>query len=244
MPDAACMDVGKAVRELLGNGASMVDVGCGAGRIAVPIAASGLTVTGLDLEPEMLRAGKERAAALGEDVTWIEGDATDLPFDDDTFDGVMITSVLHLLVEWKRALREAARVLKPGGLFIIGRNILDEESCAGRIRQQLRRVVGEADPAIRPTEAAGSGLFVELQALGSELARPIEAAKWTERTSPAELMEKIRTRRHNETWALGDEIHRVVVEAMEPWIAENFDDIEKAEEIVSSFTLYPVRGIA
>lgn len=244
MPDEAGMDIAKAVRDLLNDGACLLDIGCGAGRIAVPVAASGLMVTGLDLESKMLRAAKKRASDLGAEATWVEGDVTNLPFGDDQFDAVMTTSVLHLVTEWKTALREAARVLKPGGLFIIGRNILDEECCAGRIRKQLRRVAGEADPAIRPTEAAGPGLFVEIQSMGGEMARPIEATKWTERTSPAELMDKIRTRRHNETWALSEETHRVVVEAMGPWISDSFDDAEKTENVASSFTLYPVKGLA
>jgi ubiquinone/menaquinone biosynthesis C-methylase UbiE len=58
------------------------------------------------------RAGNEQRAAL------FQGDAARLPFADGRFDAVVEFAILHHVPEWKLALKEIARVLKPGGLFL------------------------------------------------------------------------------------------------------------------------------
>ena len=61
-------------------GVELLDVACGSGNVAIPAAVRGARVTGLDLTPELFGAARERAAAAGVEIDWIEGDAEDLPF--------------------------------------------------------------------------------------------------------------------------------------------------------------------
>lgn len=63
----------------LGPGQRVLDVGCGTGRHAVPLAAQGLQVTGVDLSPAMLARARARAMAAGVELELIEGDARHLP---------------------------------------------------------------------------------------------------------------------------------------------------------------------
>jgi SAM-dependent methyltransferase len=105
-------------------GLLVVDIGCGAGRNAVPIARLGARVVGLDLSAPMLEAARRRddAAACGGRVQWIRGVADRLPLTDATADLVIAHGVWNLSRsgdEFRRALREAARVARPGaGLFV------------------------------------------------------------------------------------------------------------------------------
>lgn len=93
----------------------VLDVGCGTGNVAITAARRDADVTGLDLEPSMLERARENAAVAGVDVRWREGDAADLPFEDDAFD-VTLSALGHMLAEPQSAAgRELRRVTRPGG---------------------------------------------------------------------------------------------------------------------------------
>ena len=76
-----------------------------------------VTVVGLDPSPGMLDIGrrKVREDGLAEKVELIEGDAQALPFEDDAFDGITMAFGIRNVPDRGRALREMARVLRPGG---------------------------------------------------------------------------------------------------------------------------------
>jgi SAM-dependent methyltransferase len=98
----------------------VLDIGCGPGEAAtIPAARTGARVTGLDLSPELLDAGRENASEAGVEVEWIEGDAEQLPFEDASFDVVISTVGIMFAPDHRRAAREAARVTRPGGRLAI-----------------------------------------------------------------------------------------------------------------------------
>lgn len=107
---------------LLGTveGMRVLDVGCGDGALAVRLAALGADVTGVDADPGMLAAARDRAARAQAAVTYVEGDAGVIPFADDLFDVVVALTVLCFVPEASRAFQEMARVLRPGGRLVIG----------------------------------------------------------------------------------------------------------------------------
>ena len=80
----------------------------------------GATVTGLDISPAMLDAARRRADAAGVSVEWREGRAEALPFPAALFDVVIAVTVLCWVSDAAAAVREMARVLRPGGIVVIG----------------------------------------------------------------------------------------------------------------------------
>lgn len=76
-------------------------------------------LTGLDLSPEMLDIARERAVQLGRAIDLQEGDAHNLPFDDESFDTVVCTYSLCNIPDPQQAVDEMKRVLKPGGKLIL-----------------------------------------------------------------------------------------------------------------------------
>ena len=99
-------------------GLSLLDVGCGPGSITVGLAdqlAPG-HVVGIDRSPEVLPTGPETAR---DNLTFTTGDVYALDVDDATFDVVHAHQVLHHLTDPVAALREMARVAKPGGLLAV-----------------------------------------------------------------------------------------------------------------------------
>ena len=101
--------------EGLRPGANILDVGCGGGFLANPLGADGYRVKGLDRSQSSLDAARAQTPA-GADVTFESGDALRLNEQDGVYDAVLLMDLLEHLDEPARAVAEAARVLKPGGL--------------------------------------------------------------------------------------------------------------------------------
>ena len=90
-------------------GRDVLEVGCGTGLILERIAPMARTATGVDLSPGMLERARERGLEVH------EGNATELPFEDDSFDTVVCFKVIANVEDVEKALREMARVVRPGG---------------------------------------------------------------------------------------------------------------------------------
>jgi demethylmenaquinone methyltransferase/2-methoxy-6-polyprenyl-1,4-benzoquinol methylase len=99
------------------EGAHVLDVAAGPGNVAVELVRQGAEhVTALDLSFNMLWEGA-RQGHVG--ITWINGDALALPFDDATFDAVTISFGLRNVPDPEVALAEFARVTRPGGRLVV-----------------------------------------------------------------------------------------------------------------------------
>jgi ubiquinone/menaquinone biosynthesis C-methylase UbiE len=98
----------------------VLEIGGGSGAMAAQLARSHPTIrlTVTDFDDGMVAAAGDRLAPLGGRVTARQADATALPFEAATFDAVLSFIMLHHVIEWERAIEEAVRVLRPGGLLV------------------------------------------------------------------------------------------------------------------------------
>ena len=104
------------------DGQRLLDVGCGFGGTIQQINAghSGMHLTGLNIDPRQLAAAEaETKAANGNHIAWVEADACQLPFEDNSFDRVLAVECIFHFPSRERFLAEAARVLKPGGCLAV-----------------------------------------------------------------------------------------------------------------------------
>ena len=99
------------------NGDKVLDVATGTGDIAIAIRKKYIAdITGIDLSVNMLKVAKKKSKKLKiNDIRFIEGDAEALPFDDNTFDKLLISYGLRNLGDAEAGLKEFYRVLKPNG---------------------------------------------------------------------------------------------------------------------------------
>jgi len=101
-------------------GARVLDVACGTGNTAIPLARRGCIVTGVDIATNLLEQARARASAEGLAITFDEGDAEALPYGDATFDAVTTMFGAMFAPRPELVASECARVLKPGCLLAMG----------------------------------------------------------------------------------------------------------------------------
>lgn len=99
----------------------VLDAGCGHLRISLALQRllPGIELTGVDLTPELLEAGRQLREELGHrPFPLVQADLANLPFDDHSFDHIVSARVFQYIPDPHQALRELQRVLKPGGRLI------------------------------------------------------------------------------------------------------------------------------
>jgi demethylmenaquinone methyltransferase/2-methoxy-6-polyprenyl-1,4-benzoquinol methylase len=112
-----------AVSKLPENARVVLDVATGTGDLALDIVRKKpyIHVTGLDFVPQMLDKAREKTEArkLSDRITYLQGDAMELPFEADSFDAATVAFGLRNMPDRVGALREMARVVKPGGRVLV-----------------------------------------------------------------------------------------------------------------------------
>jgi len=159
-----CVEAPRVFRSVdLPEGADVLEIGCGYGDGALLVARrfGGARVVGVDLDEEIIAAARRRVArpprwarqVATERIAFLCGDATALSFPDEAFDAAILFGMLHHVRQWRRAIAEAYRVLRPGGVFAF------EEALIGihwwRFNEYYGHVPFEAEELTRALEAAG-----------------------------------------------------------------------------------------
>jgi ubiquinone/menaquinone biosynthesis C-methylase UbiE len=145
---------------------AVLEIAVGTGR-NLPYHRDDVSLTGIELSPEMLKIAKRRAGELGREADFRLGDAQNLDFPDASFDSVVCTLALCTIPDDRAAVAEAYRVLRPGGRF----SLLEHVRSPVRAVRGVQRLIEplslrfEADHLTRePLEHLGAvGFEVEEQ---------------------------------------------------------------------------------
>ena len=95
-------------------GSRVVDLGCGSGVFTNVLHQRGYRCSGLDLSPNLIAIARAKFSG----IDFVEGDIERLPFPDGSFDGVLLSGVLHHLPDPSRCAAEVFRILRPRGKFV------------------------------------------------------------------------------------------------------------------------------
>jgi demethylmenaquinone methyltransferase/2-methoxy-6-polyprenyl-1,4-benzoquinol methylase len=129
-------------------GDRVLDVCCGTGDLALAGLRAGGVVTGLDFSERML----ERARGKSSQVEWVQGDALELPFEDDSFEAATVGFGVRNLEDLERGLAEMARVVRPGGRV----GILEITRPEGMLRPFYNVWFGKVVPVVGKLLPGGS----------------------------------------------------------------------------------------
>jgi SAM-dependent methyltransferase len=153
----------------------VLDLGTGTGVVACTLAKFWCRVQAFDHSPEMLAIARERARTMGAEprIKFELSDAERLPCTDESFDAVAIQGVVHHLADTGQALREAVRVLRPGGELYISEPCLEGTTISrfvnrltSRIRRWLRLRGDDPNVSEHEKPMEGGKLVRDVKAMG------------------------------------------------------------------------------
>ena len=165
----------------------VVDLGCGTGRFALPMVTMyGLQVVGVDASQEMLDQAREKD--VGRKVRWMHADAAKVPLGAAEVDGVFMSHLLHHVDDPVLVLREAYRLLRPGGGLFIRYGPMEylEDDVVHRFFPSAVVIDRERTPTISGTEGW-------VKEAGFELASTVSHDQRTY-DSPADRLRSIRAK--------------------------------------------------
>ncbi len=117
-------------------GVRLLDVAAGDGNVAIPAAQAGAAVTAIDLTPELLEAGRARAARVGAaGIDWVAGDAEALPVPDGAFDAVTSNFGAMFAPRHELVAAELVRAVRPGGTVVL--TAWDRDGANGHLLEVL-----------------------------------------------------------------------------------------------------------
>lgn len=201
----------------------VLEIGVGTGRIALPLHDAGIRLIGADLSRPMM----DRLVAKAEGsspIPLVQADATRLPFADGAFGAVQAAHVLHLIPDWRAALAELVRVVRPGGVVLIdqglGRTRQWWDAIHDRFRRELgvqRRFTGIEGPA--EIDAA-------MDALGASL-RALPRVRGSASSRPEEAIEALEQGLFSWTWDLPEGELLRAGQATRAWAHERFGSLDR-----------------
>lgn len=109
------------IERIVAKRGTVLELGCGEGKLALELAQRGMTVTAIDLSTERVQRANEtaRVSGFGSRVTFLVDDLNTASLPPETYDNVVAHDALHHILEIDRLCEEVRKSLRPGGSFIV-----------------------------------------------------------------------------------------------------------------------------
>ncbi|MCP9276567.1 class I SAM-dependent methyltransferase [Mycolicibacterium arenosum] len=240
-------DVSEQVTEAIvritgaGSGTRFFEHGIGTGRMALPLIARGFDVTGVDISTKMLdtlrrQLDPEAAAKLH----LREADVRELPYADASFDVGISALLLHLVPEWRLALRELIRVLKPGGYLCYAHQKPADAAPSTIVDERWVQINAGLGLDITSPGATVSQVIDELAAQHISVEQHRISA-WDHPVTVAGLLQRYRRRTHSPDWRTPDDVHAQAVAELSAWATTTYLDHHESMSNPIAFDIITAR---
>ncbi len=240
LPDAVSEQVAEGLARIFSRAGAdpsphVLEVGIGTGRIAVPLAARGVRLSGVDLAAPMLAKLREKTAAIGA----VRADATQLPFPPARFDGALFVHVLHLVPEPDRVVNAAVAAVRAGGIVATGGDDRGAEIWQEAIACFCRAAREVAGVELRTWERHDDATSQAQRALESAGARceTVTLARWSARLTARKLLDGFAARINSASWDVPEEAMPAVVARIEPELDRLAGGLDREHENPRSFSV-------
>lgn len=234
LPPDVSTAVAQVVVDTFGRDARLLEVGIGTGRIARPLLAQGLHLTGIDLSRGMMGRLIEQLPPGARRPDLAQADALALPLRDSLFDVAIVVHVFHLVSDWRVALREIRRVLKPGGSLMTGYDWRDPDSPSKHMRDAWTQIVRAHDVATSYSHEPFDAIQAALREQGAELTEWSVGQRVETRTVRQEL-DALEGRIWSSTWKVPDAIFPDCVARLKEWAISQYGSDRHAFPVRQKF---------
>ena len=187
-----------------------------------------MPVAGLDLSPPMMAKLVEKAGGAPP-FPLVLGDATRMPFADDAFGGAYLRWVLHLIPDWRAALAEMVRVVRPGGVLLVSPRGV-RRGGHGDPSREFSEITGCRDRSRRPDVGRARGARRRASnRLGARLRLLPPIPEEDEETARVEFLDAIEEGRWSWTWHVPEDARRDAVRELRPWAEERFGPLDRVD---------------
>jgi SAM-dependent methyltransferase len=226
-PEAMEQIVAVLAPELAPRGRCL-EIGVGTGRIALPLAAAGVRIFGIDLSEPMLRKLLEKSDA----VPVAMADATALPLPDGAFGAGLAVHVLHLIPNWRGAVRVLARVVRPGGVIVFDIGGWGQAQTR-EVERQFEAETGVTERFVGLGHDAAGELDAELAKVGASPPRLLSVEVARRALSLDQHVQELEDGLFSWTWGIDEAVRRRAARAVREWAVERFGSLDDPR---------PVRG--
>lgn len=230
----------EVVREQLAGRGRCLEIGVGTGRVALPLAAAGIAMAGVDLSWPML---SRLVVNAGDRIPFpiAQADATKLPFATGSFGAALGCHVLHLIPNWRGVLAEIVRVVEPGGVFL--NDLGGWTDATGPWRQIHERFAAEAGLDLRHRGAREAATVNDAMGQIRARARRLPAIFDSRKSTLKGQMDGLAEGLWSFTWQVPEATRRAAVEKVRTWAYAHFGDPEARIEVGTeiAWTAYDLR---
>jgi ubiquinone/menaquinone biosynthesis C-methylase UbiE len=238
LPEGVAASVREAIRTAAGADTQpILEVGAGTGRIGAAFVAAGDRYVGVDPSRGMLERFAAKLSALPQSRSHsllVQTDGQTLPFGDGAFGAVLLVSVLSGVRGWRRLLDESRRVIRPGGMLVLGHMAGPSHGIDARMKGQLAVFLAAMGVEAAPRGARHDEARDRL-AEGAVQHRCACAARWVVPRAPRDFLTRHRTGARFA--ALPAAIQDEALGRLAEWARHSFGSLDQTSDEVHSFEL-------
>lgn len=215
---------------------NIIEPGIGTGRVAFPFAQRGYTITGVDPSRNMLASLQSRLAREPAAITYHEGDATDLPFPDESFNLSVVVHVFDFIPRWRKAASEIMRVTDKDGAMVAidtGRGT-QIPSLSARYKELC---ANEGHPIIKIGAKTTQQVIDYFGAKGHRTESIRNLWQWNNYLTPDEALSYINRRAYSFTTTAPDAIHGRVTSQLAEEAAQQYDNLSASIPVPNEIKL-------
>jgi ubiquinone/menaquinone biosynthesis C-methylase UbiE len=212
---------------------TILDAGVGTGRIIRPLMRRKVTLIGIDISLPMLTKLRQRYETRTRPMSLhlILADAEHLPIRPSSIAWVQSTHLLHLLRNWKAAVREWERVLRPNGSLVV----FQESGRPSSVKVAYDRAIIGTTPLRRRGWHVYSKLKRFLRQSGWRLHQ--DKIEWVGRSSLLTVLRSFENRSYSRQWDLTEEIHRKAMANARAFVMKQYSRGIRSEKVPSSLLI-------
>ncbi|TMK87014.1 MAG: class I SAM-dependent methyltransferase [Actinobacteria bacterium] len=222
LPERTMRRVLELLRAELAGPGRCLEIGVGSGRLALPLHDADIPMAGVDVSPAMLARLREKTGGAWPFPIAL-ADATALPFPQGSMGAGLAAHVLHVIADWTAALRELARVVRPGGVILIDVGNWGGKGEWATLRDRFCEEAGIRRPFVGTQDPAEVGEYMGSLGAACRVLPPIRE---TISVTAEEQISSLEEGLYSFTWQLDDQARRAAAARTRNWARDHMGPLD------------------